>query len=75
MLNQPIAIPKRSVKGNLLHQMGNLLHSGTKPDSRDPDYSRTGIFVHHNCWRCKDGAQPCVQGSPNRCEYPHARND
>lgn len=40
-----------------------------------PDYSRTGIFQTHNCWKCADGTKPCVQGGPHRCEYPHARND
>ena len=44
-------------------------------DPRDPDYSRAGIFQNHNCYRCKHGARPCVQGSASRCEYPHARND
>ncbi len=44
------------------------------PDPRDPDYSRPGIFAYHNCWRCKDGAKPCVQGHPHQCEYPHARD-
>src|SRR6185312_547124 len=24
-------------------------------DSRDPDHSRSGIFVYHNCSRCKNG--------------------
>lgn len=33
------------------------------------------MFREHNCWRCKDGERPCVQGGPHRCEYPHARND
>lgn len=46
-----------------------------KPDPRDPDYSRIGIFVNHNCSRCRDGELPCKSGNPNRCEYPHARND
>ena len=46
-----------------------------KVDPRDPDHSRAGIFVHHNCWRCQSGAKPCVGGNPARCEYPHARND
>lgn len=40
-----------------------------------PDYSRTGIFVDHNCWRCQSGKLPCVQRSPSQCEHPHARND
>lgn len=44
-------------------------------DSRDPDHSRSGIFVLHNCWKCGDGARPCVAGNPRQCEYPHARND
>ena len=46
-----------------------------KVDPRDPDHSRAGIFVHHNCWRCQSGAKPCVSGNSARCEYPHARND
>lgn len=46
-----------------------------KPDPRDPDYSKTGIFVYHNCWKCKDGTKKCVNGAPNLCDYPHARND
>jgi hypothetical protein len=44
-------------------------------DGRDPDPTKEGIFRAHSCWKCQDGAKPCVQGSPNRCEYPHARND
>lgn len=47
----------------------------TKPDPRDPDYSRSGIFQDHNCYRCKNGEKPCVVGNPRQCEYPHARND
>lgn len=39
------------------------------------DAAKTGLFVAHRCWRCKDGERPCVQGEPRRCEYPHARND
>jgi hypothetical protein len=46
-----------------------------RPDPRDPDYSRKGIFIHHNCTRCQNGAKPCPYGSPNVCEWPHARND
>jgi len=45
------------------------------PDPRDPDYTRVGIFVLHNCWKCADGRQPCCVGDPHQCEYPHARND
>jgi hypothetical protein len=44
-------------------------------DPRDPDPTREGIFRDHNCWRCQSGAKACVRGTPNRCEYPHARND
>ena len=44
-------------------------------DPRDPDYSRPGIFATHNCWKCRDGQQPCVCGDPRRCEYPHARDN
>lgn len=44
-------------------------------ERRDPDPSRSGIFRNHNCWKCNDGAKPCVQGGPHRCDYPHARNE
>jgi hypothetical protein len=44
-------------------------------DPRDPDTSRTGVFVLHNCWRCQNGAARCVSGDPRQCEYLHARND
>lgn len=30
----------------------------TSPDPRDPDYTRVGMFVLHNCSRCKDGREP-----------------
>lgn len=46
-----------------------------KPDARDPDHTREGMFVYHNCWKCSNGTKPCVHGNPHRCEYPHARND
>lgn len=36
---------------------------------------KTGMFILHNCWRCKDGEKPCIIGNPRQCEYPHARND
>lgn len=52
----------------------NVTHkSGLDP--RDPDPSRPGIFRDHNCWKCRDGAKPCIVGNPHRCEFPHARND
>ena len=44
-------------------------------DPRDPDYTRVGMFVLHNCARCKDGREPCITGNPRQCEYPHARDD
>lgn len=46
-----------------------------RPDPRDPDPSRSGVFRDHNCWKCNSGGKACVAGSPSRCEYPHARND
>lgn len=66
--NKHVAEPFRS----LLNAHADLTK---KVDPRDPDYSRKGIFVYHNCYRCKDGALPCVQGGPHKCEYPHARDD
>ena len=48
---------------------------GVKPDPRDPDHTRSGIFVYHNCSKCGNGEKPCVNGSPGRCDYPQARND
>lgn len=45
-----------------------------RPDPREDDPSREGIFRSHNCWRCQSGAKPCAKGAPNRCEYPIARN-
>jgi hypothetical protein len=47
----------------------------TKPDPRDPDYTKDGIFRFHNCWRCRDGKLKCAQGNPRQCSMPHARND
>ncbi len=44
-------------------------------DPRDPDHSRSGIFVYHNCSRCNNGDKPCVEGGHNICSYPRARND
>lgn len=47
-----------------------------RPDPRDPDHSRTGVFVYHNCWRCYDGQLPCVTpGGSAGCPNLHARND
>lgn len=50
----------------------------SKPDPRDPDPSREGIFRDHNCSRCKNGADLSKCPTPERpgnCGYPHARND
>ena len=44
-------------------------------DGREPDYTREGIFVYHDCWKCQHGAKPCPHAGAHRCEYPHARND
>lgn len=49
--------------------------NASRPDPRDPDHSRSGIFVHHNCWKCGSGQKPCVRGNPNGCDYSRARND
>lgn len=34
-----------------------------------------GRFRDSACWKCKDGANPCVEKDPTRCSYPHPRND
>ena len=44
-------------------------------DPREPDYTREGVFIYHNCYRCKNGTLPCRSGSPNRCDNLTARND
>lgn len=33
------------------------------------------MFRYHNCWKCRSGEYSCVNGNPNQCEYPHARDD
>jgi hypothetical protein len=40
-----------------------------------PRHDRAGMFVYHDCWKCRDGSKPCVSGDPGNCEYPHARDD
>lgn len=52
----------------------DIVANWDKPDSRDPDHSRSGMFVHHNCWACLSGKRPCVNDNPRSCEYPQARN-
>ena len=47
----------------------------SKPDPRDPDYSREGVFVTHYCWRCESGKKACAKASPRNCDTLHARND
>jgi len=42
---------------------------------REAAIGKSGMFIDHSCWRCHDGARPCVNGEPRRCEFPHARND
>lgn len=41
----------------------------------DGHHVRYGVFVLHNCYRCRHGAKACVHGDPRRCENLHARND
>ena len=48
---------------------------GSQEKMMSPDHSKRGIFVYHRCWKCDDGARPCVNGTPNRCDYPRARNE
>jgi hypothetical protein len=64
--------------GRQMAQITDALWNGPKPSKpADPftDETKTGMFRDHSCWKCGDGSKPCCQGSPNRCEYPHARND
>jgi hypothetical protein len=42
---------------------------------REASEGKTGIFRDHTCWKCRNGARPCVNGSSSRCDYPRARND
>lgn len=51
----------------------NALNSSHDP--RDPNPSKEGFFRYHNCWKCREGEKPCVNGTPGRCDYPRARND
>src|SRR5258708_39287501 len=68
---------KRRIKGlvSIEEHMDNLLNPKPELDPRNPDHSRKGIFVYHNCFRCKNGKNPCVKGSPSTCDWPHTRND
>lgn len=40
-------------------------------------FIRTGIFIGHSCYLCRDGAKPkrCPSKVPGNCGEPHARND
>lgn len=40
-----------------------------------PDRTKPAPFDYHNCYRCKNGVQPCVKDSTSGCEYLRARND
>ena len=31
-------------------------------DPREPDYSREGVFIYHNCSGCADGKKHCIKG-------------
>lgn len=45
---------------------------------RDPDRTREGIFVYHNCSRCRNGSRLDRCPTPERpgnCGHPIARND
>ena len=69
------AFPRSETRAESSPAATNAAPVDPKPDPRDPDHSRSGIFVYHNCYRCKDGTLPCKSGNPNKCEYPRARND
>jgi hypothetical protein len=48
------------------------------PDPREPDYSRSGIFATHDCWKCRDGSDllRCpTPARPGNCGYPRARKE
>ena len=69
-------------KGAYIGQAAACLREATKAlqqaqmdNAMGPDMTRAGIFQNHNCNRCSDGAKPCVQGGPHKCDNPHARND
>lgn len=44
-------------------------------DPREPDHSKSGIFVLNRCWKCNDGQKPCARGGTHLCDFPRARND
>jgi hypothetical protein len=55
----------------------DIARAGMSPpcDSRDPDHTKTGIFVYNRCSFCRDGELPCRKGAYHRCDNPVARND
>lgn len=72
--------------GAVIDQYGGLWPAGSpvaaairaaeKLDPRDPDPSRKDTFFqYHNCWMCEHGKLKCPWGGPNKCSYPHARDD
>jgi hypothetical protein len=52
-----------------------ILRSIAVVDPRDRDPTRPPPFDAHNCARCRDGDDPCVEGAAARCSNLHARND
>jgi hypothetical protein len=55
---------------------GSVMLCEVEPrDPRDPDHTKTGIFVYNRCAYCDDGRLPCKQGAVNHCDNPRARND
>jgi hypothetical protein len=65
------------LKRLLKDDTSKVIGSSPPRDGRDPDPTKSGIFVYHHCWKCNDGDRPCVRkdGKSYLCEYPHARND
>lgn len=63
---------KKGGSGSPPFEIREILFVGGKPFPIPP----SGVFRDHNCYRCKDGVEPCVRrGNPRMCEYLHARND
>ncbi len=73
-------MPNSEVRQNLANKMlekweCTLERKQQTVDPREPDPSRFGLFILHNCQRCLNGRRLCVRGNPTNCEYLHARND
>lgn len=73
--------PPDEVKASANDEMSALCRSALAalaPQGSPKDSSKMEthpIFRDHSCWKCQDGAKSCVRGTPNQCEYPHAKND